>query len=346
MRAIEKLDDGDFEMFGLEVGAPEGTISIDEAVDNIFNQRKWPLLGGPSGRGWSFFSVAMRCAQLFRATYDVPAQALAERVKRLPGLPLQIGALFHTLMALYYGAGLGNATVLPDRGGLVAEAVKLPSRRRRFTVPSTAADDLIAVLKQLCESDQPSPLLDVVLEAERLFDAHTDFYGRGREDVAPLGVEVFAEHPQLGYTCRYDMIGAVGLHDPVIQTPGVFIFERKTTRWIDEKYLEGWALDGEVLGQLSCWKPSGMEAMFGPLAGIVIDVVSKGRIPECRRVILPATLPAVAQHERWVRYHNAQIHLWRAMGLYPQSYANCWGRYGRCSEFDNCVLGLTDEEKA
>lgn len=344
MRMIEKLDDGDFEMFGvLDDVDPDGTISIDEAVDGIFNQRKWPLLGGPSGKGWSFFSVAQRCAQLFRKLYDTPAEQLT---KALPGAPLQIGALFHVLMALYYGAGLGNATVLPDRGGLVAESIKLPSRRRRFTVPPTAADDLIAVLKELCNSDRPSPRLDVVLEAERLYDAHTNFYGAGREDVTPLGVEVFAAHPQLGYTCRYDMIGAVGENDLVIKTPGVFIFERKSTKWIDEKYLEGWALDGEILGQLMCWKPSGMEATFGPLAGIIIDVVSKARLPECRRVILPATLPAVGQHERWVRYCNSQIHLWRAMGIYPQSYANCWGRYGRCDQFDNCVLGLTDEEKA
>ncbi len=76
---------------------------IDEAVDQIFAEKGWPLLGGPSGRGWSFFSTAQRCGRLFQTTYDVPGGTNAHR-QTLGGsvpAPLQIGGLFHVLEALY-----------------------------------------------------------------------------------------------------------------------------------------------------------------------------------------------------------------------------------------------------
>lgn len=334
MRALQKTSD-DFEIFGAVDMPSERTINIDQAVDKIFEMWGWPLLGGPSGRGWSYYSTAGRCAQLFKKSFDVAPEALTRRV-HAPAL--QIGALFHVLEALFYGGGLGDSYVLPERGGLITESIKLPGRRRRWRVPPTAADDLLAALKALCDSDEPSPDLSVVLEAERIFDTHTNWWG-DREDVTPLGVEIFARHPQIGYTCRYDLIGRVGNNDPALP-PGVVVFEKKSAKWIDEKFLEGWSLDGEILGQIMCWEPSGMAELFGPLSALVVDVVSKGKTPDCRRIVLPKTLPAVQQHERWVRWLEAEIHTWRAIGVYPQRLMNCWTRYGRCEEFENCVLGL------
>jgi hypothetical protein len=345
-RALQKLPGGDFE-FHVDVDLPsESRINIDEATDLIFKENDWPLTGGPSGRGWSYYSVAGRCAQLFRRTYDVPAELATKKVH---GSPLQIGALFHTLEALYYGAGLGEAYVLPEMGGtgraggLVSEELKLAGRRKRWQVPPTAADDFLRALRRLIDSEAPSPDPAVVNEAERLFDLHTNWWG-DREDVTPLGVEVFARHPQLGYTCRYDMIGRVGPNDPVLPK-GVVIFEKKCAKWINEQYLSGWSMDGEILGQLLCWKVSGMEEMFGPLEAIVIDIVSKAKTPDCRRVVLPPTLPSVATHAKWVRWLDAEIQMWRATGAYPQRFGNCWGRYGLCEEFGNCANGLTGDEK-
>ncbi len=336
-RALQKLDDGDFEIHGVMDPDPSTTVNIDQATAAIFERLGWPLLGGPSGRGWSYFSVAGRCGQLFKKLHDVEPGRLTEKIH---GEPLQIGALFHTLEALYYGAGLGEAYVLPERGGLVSEEIKLAGRRKRFQVPATAADDFLNELKALCDSDKPSPPASIIQQAERCFDIHTNWWG-DREDVTPLGVEVFARHPKTGYTCRYDLIARVGKNDPELPE-GVIAFEKKTAKWIDEKYLEGWNLDGEVLGQIMCWESSGMAEMFGPLAALVVDVVSKGKTPDCRRVVLPPTLHAVQNHEKWVRWTEAEIHQWRALGAYPQRFGNCWGRYGRCEEFDNCVLGLTE----
>ncbi len=341
MKALERSDDGkDFEIFGAVDLPSEHAINIDEAVDAFFKVQGWPLVGGPSGRGWSYFSAATRCGQLFKKSFDVAADGLTRKIH---GQPLQIGALFHTLQALYYGAGLGNAAILPDRKGLVSEEIRLKGRRTRWTPPQTAADDLLRALKALCDDDTaPSPDRFVVEEAERLFDAHTNWWS-DKEDVTPLGVEVFAEHARIGYTCRYDLIGRVGVNDPFLP-PGVYVFEKKTAKWIDELYLEGWALDGEILGEIMCWEAGGMPEMFGPLQGVVLDVVSKGKVPECRRIVLPPTLPAVEQHKKWIQWTAAQIQQWRAIGVYPQAFGNCWTRYGRCEQFENCVTGLTNHD--
>jgi len=331
----------DFEFFGAcDLPSPD-TINIDVAVDAIFKAWGWPLLGGASGRGWSYWSTAGRCAQLFKKTYDVP---LDQATRKIDVDYLQIGALFHVLEALYYGGGLGNAYVMPEDsvgrcGGLVTDTLKLAGRRKRFIVPPTAADDLLAGLKAMCEDDSLlSPEIAVVQIGEQLFDRHTAWWDR-REDVTPLGVEVFAAHPQLGYTCRYDLIARVGVDDQLLP-PGVVVFEKKSAAWIDQKYVEAWNLDGEVLGQFLCWEPSGMAELFGPLAAIVVDVVGKGKTADCQRIVLPPTLPAVKQHERWIRWQQAEINLWRASGAYPQRFMNCRSQYGLCTEFSNCTLGL------
>lgn len=331
----------DIELIGVVDLPSPNTINIDEAVDAIFKAWDWPLLGGSSGRGWSYYSTAGRCAQLFKRSYDVPVE---QATRKFHAMPLQIGGLFHVLEALYYGGGLGDAYLLPAGadgrcGGLASDLLKLPGRRKRFKVPPTAADDLLVALKALCEDDElKSPDLGVVQEAERIFDRHVGWWDR-REDVTPLGVEVFAAHPQLGYTCRYDMIARIGENDPTLP-PGVVVFEKKSAAWIDQKYVDAWNLDGEVLGQLLCWEPSGMAELFGPLAAIVVDVVSKGKTTDCQRIVLPPTLPAVKQHERWIRWQQAEINMWRASATYPQRFMNCRGQYGLCEEFDNCKLGL------
>lgn len=336
------------------------SMSIDEAVDAIFTERGWPLLGGPSGAGWSMWSTAQRCARLFQVTHELgKTNAHREILGGMVPAPLQIGALFHTLQALYYAAALGDqAIVASDRKGLCAPAYRGPGRVKMWPSNPNAADELLLALKTMCGADEAAlerqlkasvgqtpmpeapaaraPSLSVVLEAERLFDAHTRYWGKV-EDVTPLAVEWFAGDDRLGYTCRYDMIARVGDKDPIIP-PGVYVFEKKTAKWLDEAYLEGWALDGEPLGQLLLWEPSGCKARFGELTGLVMDVVSKGKVPECKRIILPPDIPAARNHGRWINHTKAQIAMWRATNVYPQSFANCHSRYGRCSNWNNCLM--------
>ena len=336
----------------------EDQMNIDEATEIIFKEKDWPLLGGPSGRGWSYFSTVQRCARLFQKTYELSTnEKLRQEVNKATPIPLQIGGLYHTLQALYYAAQLGeNCVVASDRGGLCHIENAGRGRTRRWTAPADAADQLLAALKKMCGIedletqlkasikstgvDLPvpegrAPNLQVVLEAERLFDAHCNHWGKS-EDIQPIAIEWFAMDDRLGYSCRYDAIMRAGENDPVLP-PGTYIFERKTAAWADEKYLESWSLDGEILGQLYLWERSGCAARFGKLTGLVMDIVTKGKISTCVRTILPPDLPPVDTHACWIEYNKAQIAMWRATATYPMSVGNCHTRYGRCSQFEVCA---------
>jgi hypothetical protein len=336
----------------LGLGGPN-MMPIDEAVEIACDKLDLPFLGGPSGRGWSMFSTAQKCPWLFYLTYDAPGMNGAER--RWPAAPLQIGGLYHTLQALYYAPGLDDGAFMVDRGIVSAAIVSKRGRRKPINVRPSAADDLLTELKTMGDplrdleaKGEPirKPSLAIILEAERLFDAHTNYYGNGNEDLEPLAIEWLARHDKLGYTCRYDAIVRVGEGDPLVRAYGlkagsIAVLERKTAGWLSEPVLEGWPLDGEILGQLMSWKVSGCEALFGPLAALVIDVVTKKKVPELRRIIMhPDQVMSVKAHERWTALQNAEIALWRGTGLYAQRFSSCFDRWGKCSEWEQCARGI------
>jgi hypothetical protein len=344
---------------------PDPTLTpIDAVTDALFAKLGYPLLGGSSGRGWSYVSTAQRCGRLFQATYDsgVTDEQRRQLVNGAVPLPLQVGALFHTLQALHYAPRFedGAAVVAPERKGLCALSARGPGRSKVWHPEADAAETFLGELKALCRLDDAglratlaasvrggaalapvpgAPSTEVVLEAEKCFDAHAAHWSG--EDVTPLAIEWYCADEALSYTCRFDMIGRVGDNDPILP-PGVYIFERKTAKWIDETYLESWTMDGEVLGQVHCWHHSDCERRFGKLAGVVMDVVGKGKTAECRRVVIPPDLVMTDRHARWVRLTQANIALWRAMRSYPQSFGNCFSRYGRCHEWENCAMGVDD----
>jgi hypothetical protein len=326
---------------------------IEAAIELVCNELDLPLIGGPSGKGWSRVSTAQRCPRLFSIEHVIGAGQEA----RNPAAPLQIGALYHFLQALYYAAGLGPCA-LSDKG-LIAEAAIGHRRGKRpkfFEVPPNAADEALKLLKEMStplEADlqatvegtekSPRPSAKIVAEAERCFDAHTQYYGEGNEDVIPLAIEWWANNDPLDYTCRYDIIARLGEQDPLCSDalpPGsVVVFERKTAAYLSEMAQSGWFLDGEILGELLNWQPSGCEALFGPLAAVVVDIVTKAKKQQFLRVVVPPTTPAVANHGKWIRYMQAEMHRWEATGVYPQYFTQCFDKWGKCGAFDLCAGG-------
>lgn len=339
----------------------ELAIPMDQAADAAAEALGLPLLGGPSGSGWSNYSTAQQCPFLWEQTYGRDGERDGrERTK--PAEELQIGGLFHNLLALYYGFGLADGAAFYHKRGLLAPSLaeKFGKRGRkttrdRITISNDAADRLLAYLKAQADPGlllsgggedviafpEARPSLTMILEAERIFDAHTNFYGSGQEDVEPLAIEWFAKHPLLGYTCRYDAIVRLGPNDPYVregalEAGSVLIHERKSARYLSEIALEGWFLDGEILGQLLLWEPSGCERLFGPLAGLVVDVTTKEKVPKFSRILVPKNPVTVREHARGIAYQNAEIALWKATGYFPKRWVSCW-RYGRkCGLYTQC----------
>jgi len=310
---------------------------LDEAIDLAAGLKGLPVLGGPSGKGWSFYSRAQQCPHLFYQAYV----KTEEGDRRAPHY-LQIGGLWHSLLALYYAAQMKTCAYM-NRGLIRSDLIVKNDLfgAQLANIRPAAPEMLLLELKRMAEraekmgKPQLAPNMSLVYEAERLFDAHANYYGDGREDLEPLAVEWFARHPELGYTCRYDAIVRVGRNDPKMPE-GVFILEHKTAAYLSESVTEGWVLDGEILGQLMLWKPSGMEERFGPLRGICIDIVTKAKVPKFHRVVLPADLPPVKRHEHWIRVLNAEIAMWQATGVYTQRFVSCFSKFGMCPEFRAC----------
>jgi len=338
-------------------------MAMDEAVDLACEELGLPLIGGPSGSGWSMYAVAQRCPHLFRRQYiDIrkPVGGSAHRAPvsadepvqdlRVPAVPLQVGGLYHTLQAFYYAHGLGEYTV-HDRGLIRAELKPMRGRKKDGrTIPADAADKLLAKLKEMAQPIEAQlqaslgngkppryPSAGIIYEAERCFDAHTSF--ETTDDIEPLAVEWFARHPGLGFTCRYDAIMKVGANDPRFPKDAVVIYERKTAAWLNEMNLTGWFIDGEILGQIMCWDAGGCKELFGPLTAVVVDIVTKAKTPQLHQVIVGADVSAVKEHERWIGYQNSEIALWKATGAYPKRWAACFDKFGKCSNIDACMRG-------
>ncbi len=340
-------------------------IPADEAITIASKALGLPILGGPSGRGWSWYSTAQRCGHLFNIERLKNPQNTAPVELRHPSAPLQIGTYYHALQALYYAVGLGDA-LLHNRG-LRAASVRrgfsawwanpINIKARTFRVDPMAADHLLDRLKLLADQTandlaasvddsinrQPRPNASYIAEAERAFDVHTGYYGDGREEVQPLAIEWHATHPD-GYTCRYDTVGALLEGDRLVQQsvfkPGdVVVYERKTSAWMSQAAQFGWSLEGEILGELWCWD-HGPRQLFGDLKAIIVDVVTKEKKPKCERLILqPHELPALPDFVRSIRYTDEEITQWRRTGYYPKKLAACYDRWGKCGLWDACARG-------
>ncbi len=343
-------------------GSMEADIAMpmDVAVDAACARLGLPLFGGPSGNGWSKYSLAQTCPHLFRKTYMEAGSDGHELTH--PAEQLQIGALFHTLLGLYYAYGLdGEGNAYYWKRGLLAPDLesKLKRSGRRSAsadvkLAPDAADKLLAYLETQAEPPHTDNPVDALLQraearpgysmiqtAKKLFDGHTSYYGAGREDCTPLAVEWFAKHPITGYTCRYDCIARLGENDPFVQDGTVpagstVVYERKSSGWMSEWATEGWFLDGEILGQLWLWEPSGCARVFGPLAGLIVDVTTKEKVTKYARIFVPPNPVTIHAHARGVTYQNAEMALWEATGFYPKRWVSCF-RFGKkCGLYEAC----------
>jgi len=350
------------------IEAPD-SLPLDAAIEIACEKLGLPVLGGPSGRGWSYYSIGQRCPHLFDRQYNAPRRAaeasgvpideFMARVRELrtPAAPLQIGGLYHALQALYYGVGLGEA--IEHERGLIRADLKpatLRGRPKRWTLPNNAADQLLAELRTMSEpvaADMQAalegatrgkrPAASLIYEAERCFDAHTNYYD-DKEDVEPLAVEWLAVNAALNYTCRYDAIMRIGPRHPIAMHPAikpgaVCVYERKTSAYLSKMATDGWLLDGEILGEILNWEPSGCAELFGPLAAVVVDIVTKAKTPAFLQVVIPADLSTVHEHERWIRCTQGELGLYEAMGVYPKRFTQCFDRWGQCGEWNNCARG-------
>lgn len=272
--------------------------SIQTCIDEVYDSFKVPRLGGASTDGWSKLADFQRCPYRYWAKHLLEVGSQLTQVGEAPAA-LEIGSLFHAMLACHY---IGS---IPAGGPEYPTALEFINRMLTLGANAT-----------------------IVAEAERLYMAYFDHYGNpSNEGISPLAIELGAGIPGI-HTCRYDMLATI--HG------GTWIVEHKTASRETRDVLESWWLDGEIIGEVYGYKLSGLEKVYGPLVGVLVNVVIKTKEPKFRRieVVIPDSLLAryAADADYWHAQRDAAIDA----ASFPRKLQGCIGRYDTCQFWDHC----------
>jgi len=275
---------------------------VEDRLLEIFARVELPRLGGASsGRGWSSFSTFQRCPHAWYKRYV--EQFRPTLLVESPSLT--VGTLVHTYLAVHYARMMDPAYPL---------------------TPDDVADQLIGCNPQFLEL------------AWRVFSGYRLYYSY--EVITPLAVEYDLRDPRTGESTRYDLVAYFpeGING---RLPGTYIVEHKTASRFDADALEGWANDGEILGEVALWKHLGLDRRFGPLQGVLVNLLGKQKDPQYHRTLVAPTSWKIQQHLRDLTRWEGLIQLARSTRSFPRARQGCIGRYGRCDYWDHC---LTEED--
>jgi hypothetical protein len=277
----------------------EETITIDQALAKAFALLKEPVMGGATGQGWSRYRDLQTCPYLFYAKH-------VRHIDPGDGSPARsVGAVAHAFLALYY------------KGMMVADTPE----------PGALCDLLLQV----------GALPSVVNEAWRCFEAYANHWESIPDYLEPLAVEQLATDPETGNTCRYDLIARVQDHAKASGVfPGVYIVESKFVGRLDQGNVEGWHLDGEVIGQAMIWPKARLTKKYGPLQGIIMNLTIKTKVVGFERIVVQSPTRHLKRQSRDLAVWRAHEQMYRATGTWPRSLASCIGRFGLCDYFYHC----------
>jgi hypothetical protein len=274
---------------------------VEDVLAGIFTHEGLRRLGGvSSGRGWSSVSTFQRCPHAWNLKY---------RVQRKPWLvvespSLAIGTLIHTFLAVHY------QLMIEPKYPLTPEIIY--DVTKRFANP------------------------EFVEEAWRVFIAYRVYYSI--EVIQPLAVEYDLRDPRTGESCRFDLIayfpeGVLG------DSAGTFVCEHKSASRFDDDTLYGWINDGEILGQVALWKRLGLDLRFGPLKGVIVNILGKHKEPQFHRTLVAPETWQIEGHLDDLKRWEGLIQLGISSNSFPRARNGCIGRYGRCAFFDECATG-------
>lgn len=280
---------------------------VDTALDRIYATHGLPRLGGQSsGRGWSSVGLFQKCRYAWNRRYRT-APTVLDTFLAGENPHLALGSIVHGLLAAYY-VGM------------------MPGEPYAVVTPAMVIDGL--------RTHGANP--ELINEGERLFGNYELFY-RG-EAIEPLAVEHDLRDPRTGSSTRYDLLAYFPDEAPG-RLPGTYIVEHKTASRFDRATLVGWFNDGEILGEVGHYKRLGLEKRFGPLQGVIVNILGKQKDPQLHRTIVAPSLFQLDGHFQDLREFEAEIAMAIATNRFPRSRRSCVDRYGLCEYFDHCQTG-------
>lgn len=278
---------------------------IESALPRLFEEHGLQRLGGRStGSGWSNVSLFQKCPQAWKLRYLTPTEQnnfgiVVEDINRA------IGSVVHTYLAVYY-----QRMIVP---GYPLMPEEINTRLREWG----------------CNPK-------IFEESWRLFVAYALYYKH--EEIMPLAVELDLRDPRTNDSCRYDLVAFFPKDRPGMLS-GTYALEHKTAAKFDANTLEGWHGDGEVLGQVLHWERLHLDRRFGPLRGVMVNLIGKHKEPQFHRTIVAPTGFTIEQHRTDLRNWNGKIQLAKAINDFPRSRNNCIRGFMRCEHWDFCNSG-------
>lgn len=270
---------------------------VEDVVNDLFARSGLPRLGGASGVRGWSSVSAIQRCAYLWKRTYIDGQKMAT-------VDLDVGTLLHTYLALHY------QRQIDPRYALTPEDV------HEALMASGCATSVIVRIWQYWQR-------------YKLEYAH--------DYLQPLAVEVLAVDPDDWLSCRYDLIARVSDSAAAYVTPGVYVVEHKTAGMFNDQTLRGWRGNGEIQGQILLWDIAGMRDRFGPLAGVIVNVIGKQKLQKFHRATVVPTHEDRAQHARDVVYFKNYLTALRSTGTWPRSRANCYSNGGRCSQWDHCL---------
>lgn len=283
-------------------------IPLDLVMTRAFSACGIEPLGGTSADGWSKVSDLQRCPYRYYLRHERALQIAPEMLTRESTGALEIGGLVHAALALHYNR------MLPEG---------YPGWRKN---PPAPLDFLEKVADLGGERN-------FVNEAARLVGGYIENYGYER-DIHPVAIEFPAGQPGI-HTCRFDMLA---WWDGGGTAPaGLWNVESKTASRETADVLEGWWLDGEVIGQHYVFDKFKLAELFhAPLQGTIINLIIKTHPPRYRRleIVMPREVIEAYAEDRgyWSTYRD---HC-RNVGHWPRKLQGCLSRYDMCEFWSHC----------
>lgn len=274
--------------------------SLSSELDRLIVEHKLPLVAGGSPKGWSRAATFEACPRAYY--YRFIKELEAERPAR------DVGNALHAFLALYY------------TGQMAVDA------------PKNNCVDARWLRDALLQTDVNPESIE---EAWRLFDAYIGFY---REDfIKPVAAEYTAVDVRLGHSCRYDLIAQIEDAPPSLNLqPGYYIVEHKSAKFFSAETLDGWELDGEIIGQILLWERARLWRKFGPLKGVIVNIIGKQKQPQFHRTIVAPQAALGKAHLKVLNHLDERIEECKRKRFWPQYFNACIGRYSRCDYYDTC----------
>jgi hypothetical protein len=297
---------------------------LSDTIDTKLEGAPWAR-GGPSVRGWSKISSFMICQRMYFL------ESIKKMRPRTSARALDIGTLFHECMAAHYSTG-GKHTFDP-----------------------------LHALKD----DYP----DIVFEVNRLLQAYfaKHAYEEAQTwDIRAVENEVVGHFPykppkakkfrEALVSCRHDLVVRIKPAGAPIAPPGpspdgVWVVDHKVHRAITRDLVSGYGMDGQFLLMAYLWRNQGLDATLGKLNGFIINIITKTREVECKRLHINISdqdvdryaarmTDVVGRLDQRVKAKDAND-----METWPMNFASCKSPrgYGICKFWDFCLSHGTQE---